>query len=555
MSPGGAWGKGSGKQPPVQSRLQMAEKELADLKWKVLKDAQDDWSGQASGEDASWDGWQVKGKGKGKGKSSGKGKGAQEKGKGKGKQGWWPCPVAQCKDVLNHGEAYLNHPGRDACNLCWNPRAAVAVVEMVSRNDQLAAVRAEVAAAAAPEVPLSKTAAKKLRNAERKKEHEAAGEQSACVEVMDDDEEEEEQATPLPTEQQVQAALKLLTLPQPLKEGWTAAKTVDAGTTEEVTTGLLALQAERDSCSKVVALVEAGAAVAGVDVTVTKAKITALDKAITKMSKDVPTPAVSAAQLTLDLELYRRTRGEKLVFVKKGAENAKANFQSAWEMHRAIASHWSTRLEKLESEEIVRQERFEERNDTHEERHRQIVAEYQSRIAAAEQQAGAVKPKAPEAATPPPTAADADRLEAVKAFEALDLTAPVDQSDLPDLSGLVPVAEALLPMTNMFAWARASTLGDAYLPFSFAQMGATIDMAQSLSGVKVWKAFFKGRAAKATDVCPMQLRQIIFVQLMSHDASMKKITAEQHAQVQKDLEESQPALKKMKVLLRSSPYA
>ena len=226
-------------------------------------------------------------------------------------------------------------------------------------------------------------------------------------------------------------------------------------------------------------------------------------------------------------------------------------------MHRLMASHWNARLEKLESEEVERQERFEERNDTHEERHRQVVLEYQSRIAAAEEQAGAAKPKAPEAVplATPPAAVDADRLEAVKAFEALDLTAPVDQLDLPDLSGLVPAPEALPAMTNMYAWARASTLGDAYLPFSFAQMGATIELAQSLSGVKVWKAFFKGRAAKATDVCPMQLRQIIFIQLMSHDASLKKITVEQDAQVQKDLAENQPALKKMKVLLRSSPYA
>ena len=108
----------------------------------------------------------------------------------------------------------------------------------------------------------------------------------------------------------------------------------------------------------------------------------------------------------------------------------------------------------------------------------------------------------------------------------------------------------------MYVWAKASTFGDSHLPFVFSEMGATVEVSYDLVGSKVWKAFFGDRKIVSTDVCPMQLRQVIFMQLMSYNELLKKQkTAEQESAVQKELEVAQPRLGKLKALLRSSPYA
>ena len=81
-------------------------------------------------------------------------------------------------------------------------------------------------------------------------------------------------------------------------------------------------------------------------------------------------------------------------------------------------------------------------------------------------------------------------------------------------------------------------------------MGATIEVAYDLAGPKVWKALFGEDKLTEQEICPMQLRQVIFMQLTTHDASLrKKKTASQEAAVWKELEETQPRLKKMKSLV------
>ena len=82
-------------------------------------------------------------------------------------------------------------------------------------------------------------------------------------------------------------------------------------------------------------------------------------------------------------------------------------------------------------------------------------------------------------------------------------------------------SEATKVMTTMHYWARASAMGDAHLPFSFAEMGATVAVAQDLVGVVIWAAFFADRKMGDKDVCPMQLRQIMFMQLMVLDADLR----------------------------------
>ena len=147
-----------------------------------------------------------------------------------------------------------------------------------------------------------------------------------------------------------------------------------------------------------------------------------------------------------------------------------------------------------------------------------------------------------------------------EAFRKLDAMPqkPVQRSDLPDLS-LEPdiKAEDMPSMTAMFYWARASVLGDAHLPFSFAEMGATTQVAKYLAGDVIWKAFFGTTEVNSQDICPMQLRQVLFMQLMAHDAQLRsKKGADEEKEAQKAFEATVPRLNKMKKVLRcrDAPY-
>ena len=102
----------------------------------------------------------------------------------------------------------------------------------------------------------------------------------------------------------------------------------------------------------------------------------------------------------------------------------------------------------------------------------------------------------------------------------------------------------------MYYWARASSMGDASLPFAFKEMGATVAVAQELVGEKVWRAFFKDTVIGDGDVCPMQLRQIMFLQLMTLDADLRaKVNAGQEAVAVKHLEDAEPRLKRLRTML------
>ena len=578
-------GKGQAKGCPTVSLTQMS---------RQMEEMQ-----QMMGIGGSWGSYQQdKGKGKGKGKSSGKSTGKGD-GKGKGiskaqdKKAFWPCPVEQCAKELNWGLQYWNHPGRDCCHLCEMPRAATPSVQQASREETQARVRADVAAsvaapsgkpvgaAAAAQPPtLSKTKQKKLRNAEKKKEHEQ--ERLAAGEVVDSEDEMDEAEEPLPTEEQLKAALKLLSVPQPLKEGWTAAAVVDDDEAQEASQSLAALRQEHGACAKVIKMVEDGVSIAGVDVAVTKAKMNSLAKAILKASKELPTVAVNAAQMRLDKEVYLRERGEKLEFVARGAATAKENYCNAHAMHVRMVEHWTDRLAEVVEEEVQRQARYAERNVVHEQRHQQVLEEYDKRIAAADQvSAEAKKEIAKVAATVQPltpqeearkaeeekeekekadAAADVkkqgeDALAAAKeAFQKLNVTvSTVCKEDLPVLDASAADAAALQVLAQMYFWAKASSMGESFLPFSFLEMGATVEVAILLVGKKVWKEMFKGHAITQDMVCPMQLRQIMFFQLMAYDSVLRadKSLAEQEAKAQQAWEIAEPRLKKLRMTLRA----
>ena len=100
----------------------------------------------------------AKGKGKGKGKADGKGKGKADT-KGKGKGTWWACPEPRCAVIA--GKVWMNPPSECQCGKCYTHRATTPVF----KETQLEALRADIAAEATADAPVSKTKAKKLRNA------------------------------------------------------------------------------------------------------------------------------------------------------------------------------------------------------------------------------------------------------------------------------------------------------------------------------------------------------------------------------------------------------
>ena len=86
---------------------------------------------------------------------------------------------------------------------------------------------------------------------------------------------------------------------------------------------------------------------------------------------------------------------------------------------------------------------------------------------------------------------------------------------------------------------------------SFSEMGATAQIAKCLTGEAIWDAFFKGVAVTDATICPMQLRQIIFLQLTTYEKSLKiKKQAEQEEEAQRVLEVAEPRLKRLRTLVK-----
>ena len=111
-------------------------------------------------------------------------------------------------------------------------------------------------------------------------------------------------------------------------------------------------------------------------------------------------------------------------------------------------------------------------------------------------------------------------------------------------------------LAHMYHWAKASAMGDTMLPYSFAEMGATIEVAIMLVGEKAWKSMFGNNTIMDHMVCPMQMRQCMFFQLMAYDGALRadKQTAEQEAVALKAIACAEPRLKRLRAALRQGPY-
>ena len=93
------------------------------------------------------------------------------------------------------------------------------------------------------------------------------------------------------------------------------------------------------------------------------------------------------------------------------------------------------------------------------------------------------------------------------------------------------------------------------MPFTFAEMGTSSEIAFELVGRKVWEKFFGKDEIHDSNVCPMQLRVVMFQQLSTYDNAliMKKNAAEETA-AKEVWETAGLRLRKERAKLRNSPY-
>ena len=546
------------------------KQEVEDLKKVLYGKGTAKGKGKSDGSEHAWGAWKGKAKGKGKGKEEApKGKGKEAKGeakgkgktgKGKGKGSCWPCPEQRCADMV--GKVWMNPDSLDQCSQChtWKVTKVDPSVVWQARREEL---RAEILAEGEAAAP--------------------AGDE----EDMEISEEEEEEEDILWTTEEYKELEEKLQMPKDLKPGWDPEREVELGV---ACPGVAAAQRDKEiqACKKHLDLVPM-AATLGLskdDFAKTRTKLAALEKSAAKAERDAPGAKLTACQLTTARQLYTDAEEKKRKFATAGEEKAVKNQERMEEICQEQAEAWMDEMRRIQKSAKERVEAWNERKAELEDRTAQVLKVVDSRIAAANTLANSLKSQGAaaaetadekkereeeeakdkaakegkakaEAEKAAAAKAEADRqaaarAEAKKAFARLQTTATITitATNLVDVSKLKSSKESTKVMATMYYWARASAMGDQALPFSFAEMGATVVVARELVGETGWKAFFSDCKVGDTDVCPMQLRQIMFLQLMTLDASLReKVNADQEAVALKHLEDAEPRLKRLRVML------
>jgi hypothetical protein len=135
------------------------------------------------------------------------------------------------------------------------------------------------------------------------------------------------------------------------------------------------------------------------------------------------------------------------------------------------------------------------------------------------------------------------------------------KEDLVSLKDAPPPCEEYKPiLATMHHWAQASFMGETAVPFSFLQMGATTEVCCTFVGQKVRNKVFAAEVAKGlviadSTICPLQLRQVIFMQLQFYHTTLVDKQYKKQEKVATDLlaKASEEWSKKRKTA-RCSPY-
>ena len=512
------------------------------------------------------------GKGKAKGettdtpKGGGKGK-EQAKGKGKSNTAWWQCPAAPCRKH-NGGKAVWNHPDRESCYVCFCPHTAAAA----NRESELAELREAVAKetadkekkkAAEDKKAAEKKAADKKKSEEQKaakeKEKKAADKKTPAEQDPPKDEEmdaaaDEEESLAVLTKEFLETE-KILRMPKALKDSWSATAVIEEylETTPENNKG--ELEAELEDLKTVLTL-EGSKVMKGHDFAADRKKIEQLERKVSKAADAVPGAAVSLAELRWAREKYLEDEQKRAAAAELGVERAARKVVELQDIVQNHIEAWEKVKKKIKEEEEARTLAWTERKNALNQRQSQVLALIDSKITAS-QASGAADQAVQEAKDQVEAAADAADEASRKAYAQLQHAATFEEKDLPDIQGMKLANDVMKnTATTMYHWARASYLGDQYLPFTWAQMGATPEMSFDLVGAKIWAAFFGESKVLPTDVCPMILRQLVFRQLMQF-AEVCKAAAKSkdlEAAAKKLLGDASAELLGKRRQMRGSPY-
>ena len=539
------------------------------------------WSQGGSGKDAGGKGSAAKGKSKGKGKGD-KGKGSENaKAKGKGKSadkgkgagGWWPCPEPGCEKLM--GKVWWSPPSICQCPQCHTYRAEAPDIW----EEQRAKLRTKVAKEAGVAAAAPAAAAAGAQD----------GESASGDTPMFSDDEDEDLGPPAARAnltEEYQGLHKQLLAPMELKESWSAEEVMAAHTNDP---GAAKIQQQIQECKKFLSMEAlAGSFASDVDFGPAKKKLEALEKSAARTMKSAPGAALNACQLATARQEFSDAEDAKRLVSRKGAVKASERMARMEVICEEQVDAWQRQLKDLQESEVKRAAKWEERRKLLDSRGAEVLQLFVDKIRAAKTLAGeianvggasgsgaAASAEPPKTAAKPDAAAIAKKVKEDAAAEALKEALKVTEAAFVILNKTVqftnalpalmekPPADTVPVMARMFYWARASTCGEANLPFTLVQMGATPDVACSLVGRDIWDLFFGKDGGNAKDtILPMQLRYLVFQQLMRYEAKLAGtdscFIAEHQSQEQKAVDALKAAcprlLEQRDQLKRSNPY-
>ena len=470
-------------------------------------------------------------------------------------EGDWDCLAPACKGMVKFGGG--NRRARTSCHLCGtakppqkaptkaelekakaDARAAAAATpagdddeeegyqtvapRRKSKKARRAAAR-KVAAdevAAAPAAPAAKPKAGAKAKATPKagaKAQPAPKPAEKDENAMDSDEEDEDEAIPLPTAAEMDALKMSLWPPHELRDGWSAAKVVEAVVADDdqpqsaATT--TAFKAELQQCVTILAM-GAAAAKMGVDPKVTLARKTELEKLLVKSGKEASAAksAVGTAQLRLHKEEYLRDYKETLDRSLAGASKARTRFVNLQLAQQKHINAWQAALHSTATEEEERQALWDERVALLLSQHGQVLQEFDKLIKATAQHTQE-PPSAPASVAPTPgLARKAWKVAASADWDDLYLTAAVCPSELPTPTAPTE-ANLLAEMQALWGGIEAVSAMPGDTPASFAQLGSTAAAVRDLVGLEVWRKYYDGRDPGNDDVVPRNLLLRVSTQL------------------------------------------
>ena len=556
-----AWGGKSGKGDvpcPTLSAKELGKMEEL-LKWqrsqgkgkgKGPKETDPKGKGKTTGGGGKND----KGKGKGKGDTKGKGKAQTVK-----------CAGNMCKDY-NYGQPVWYPADEDQCPCCGltNPRHDGKALDKLREATKLAEAEElkvlKKKEAAKPEAkPEVKATPKAKAQAAPKDELD-----EMLEDLTEEDEQEDTSASIVLTEEYVSLKV-LLKAPHTIEEGWEAAKSMDLCASADPQSVTAPIKKSIAQCQAPLELEEAGDALGTkIDFEAAKKRMAALEKQLTKAEGATPGAALTKCQLETNRQSFVDSASKKKGFADAGTKAAAGRQKRLEEICLEMMAAWETQLQELRQEAADRNKLWTERQELLQSRTDQVLKLYDERIAAVEAIARAVDPVAA-------AKKDAETLEQTTAdlcFQKLKTKASVvlQLSDMPVLD-LKPPDDTVPALAQMHYWAQKSVFMEACLPYTFGDMGATVPVAISLVGLKVWRAYFGDNVCTPDEVCPLQLRGLIFRQLAEYDRILRgskhcfiKEHADQEMTAQRAVEAAAPRLEKMKKVKknhdapRNKPY-